>query len=80
MWRRQVVEVPVKGADAESAGAARLSAASRLSLYLDGAHTEESMATCAAWFADAVGRAGQQRSNGTAWETQRVLLFNCMQV
>ncbi len=29
-------------------------APSRLSFYLDGAHTEESMATCGTWFADAV--------------------------
>ena len=28
----------------------------RLSFYLDGAHTEESMATCADWFADAVAK------------------------
>lgn len=56
---------------------------SRLSFYLDGAHTEESMATCATWFADAVGTPGQgpaAGSNGAAVETQRVLLFNCLQV
>lgn len=29
--------------------------ASRLSFYLDGAHTPESMATCAAWFAGVIG-------------------------
>lgn len=58
-------------------------APSRLSFYLDGAHTEESMATCATWFADAVGTPGQGQAaatNGAPFETQRVLLFNCMQV
>lgn len=57
----------------------------RLTFYLDGAHTEESMATCATWFADTVSgaeQAGQGASapDGSAPETQRVLLFNCMQV
>lgn len=85
MWWCQVVELPTEDAvEADSNGATAPHAAtapSRLSLYLDGAHTEESMATCAAWFADAVARAGQpQRPNGAALETQRVLLFNCMQV
>ena len=59
----------------------------RLSFYLDGAHTEESMATCAAWFAGAVGaadprpdRQGQGGSGAAAagGDVQRVLLFNCM--
>jgi hypothetical protein len=47
------------------------------------------MATCAAWFAEAIGHAqqphggpssGSSSGSGMAWETQRVLLFNCMQV
>lgn len=65
----------------------------RLSFFLDGAHTAESMATCAHWFADAsqppaagtsaagVGAAGRpdtQLQQGLV--TQRILLFNCMQV
>ncbi len=61
----------------------------RLTFYLDGAHTEESMATCGTWFADTVAASGSSEgvssdntrapgSNPT--ETQRVLLFNCMQV
>jgi hypothetical protein len=58
----------------------------RLSFYLDGAHTEESMATCAAWFAGAIGAAdprpdrGQGGGGATAasGDVQRVLLFNCM--
>lgn len=64
----------------------------RLSFFLDGAHTAESMATCAHWFADAsqppaagtsaagVGAAGRpdtQLQQGLV--TQRILLFNCMQ-
>jgi folylpolyglutamate synthase len=46
-----------------------------LTFYLDGAHTQESMATCAQWFADAVNASAHVR--GTP---QRILLFNCMQV
>lgn len=59
----------------------------RLSFYLDGAHTAESMATCAHWFADAVGgpqqpaaAAGSAQAQPGGLVTQRVLLFNCMQV
>ncbi|KAL4858122.1 Folylpolyglutamate synthase [Chlorella vulgaris] len=58
----------------------------RLSFYLDGAHTAESMATCAHWFADAVGgpqqpaaAAGSAQAHPGGLVTQRVLLFNCMQ-
>ncbi len=58
----------------------------RLTFYLDGAHTEESMATCGTWFADTAGSAAGQFSDCTSvkgdagTETQRILLFNCMQV
>ena len=61
----------------------------RLTFYLDGAHTEESMATCGTWFADTVATpntaTGQPSASAsvpscTTTETQRVLLFNCMQV
>ena len=67
----------------------------RLSFYLDGAHTAESMATCAHWFADEVDREAEdadmveQASAAAAGVgsqahggivVQRVLLFNCMQV
>lgn len=61
----------------------------RLTFYLDGAHTEESMATCGTWFADTVAASdspAEQASatapfpSSTTTETQRVLLFNCMQV
>ena len=81
---------PENGAPAGAApGAAAARAAGappRLSFYLDGAHTEESMATCAAWFAGAVGAAGPRPDRGQAGaaavaaggDVQRVLLFNCM--
>jgi folylpolyglutamate synthase len=48
----------------------------RLSFYLDGAHTAESMAACAHWFADAAHAVPA----APGINTQRVLLFNCMQV
>ncbi|KAK9822027.1 hypothetical protein WJX74_001621 [Apatococcus lobatus] len=47
-----------------------------VTFYLDGAHTEESMASCGEWFHDAVQQAAAL-TPGLA--TQRVLLFNCMQ-
>ena len=46
----------------------------RVSYYLDGAHTPESMATCAHWFASACQPA---QPSGAV---ERVLIFNCMQV
>ena len=51
-----------------------------VSYYLDGAHTPESMLTCARWFADAAAEhaAAPTGSAGGA-ETRRVLLFNCTQ-
>ena len=59
----------------------------KLTFYLDGAHTPESMATCASWFADEVLPAAASRgppSSATeqpAFEQpERVLLFNCMHV
>ncbi len=63
----------------------------RLSFYLDGAHTPESMAICAQWFADEVGAdgddgapapapAGSEAAAAGKRTVQRVLLFNCMQV
>ena len=48
-----------------------------VTFYLDGAHTEESMASCGEWFHDAVQQAS---SLNPGRATQRVLLFNCMQV
>lgn len=47
----------------------------RLIFYLDGAHTPESMATCAEWFASEM----QQRAGPTySSRGQSLLLFNCM--
>ena len=45
-----------------------------LTFYLDGAHTGESTATCAQWFADAA----VADENTQAAPSQRVLVFNCM--
>lgn len=60
-----------------------------LTFYFDGAHTPESMTTCAQWFADSVtseaqdgtlsespGASSPSPSNS---EVQRVLIFNCME-
>lgn len=50
--------------------------------FLDGAHTPESMATCAEWFAEASQL--QQHSAEAGGQArvppQRILLFNCMKV
>ena len=55
---------------------------SQTTFFLDGAHTPESMATCAEWFAEASQLQQQSteadRQTGTA--PQRILLFNCMKV
>ena len=89
MFIVQIVEIQTDH-KAESPFANRLGEQPvRLTFYLDGAHTEESMATCGTWFADTVAAAGTREglhadsSSGqghTPTETQRVLLFNCMQV
>ncbi len=68
----------------EPAGAGAAAASPRVSYFLDGAHTPESMATCADWFAGACGAAEAQgpnpRSSPGDIDVQRVLVFNCMQV
>ena len=53
-----------------------------LTFFLDGAHTVESMATCAAWFADASAAAarGPPADAAPPPRVHRVLLFNCMEV
>ena len=104
----QIVALPDEEGTPQESGAAQQNgsaaqpsqAPSRLCFYLDGAHTEESMATCATWFADAIAAdppthalparlpgaaaVGGSSCNGAAGagqqETQRLLLFNCMQV
>ncbi|KXZ46240.1 hypothetical protein GPECTOR_45g110 [Gonium pectorale] len=63
----------------------------RLTLYLDGAHSPESMATCAAWFGDQLAAAQAAEAQAEAAEAAgsrtpgagprrhaAVLLFNCM--
>ena len=69
---------------------------SRLTFFLDGAHTPESMVACGDWFADCVNadtisRKGNPMASSqaetqddlnrrAAENTQRFLIFNCMQV
>ncbi|KAL6756912.1 putative folylpolyglutamate synthetase [Haematococcus lacustris] len=63
-------------------------AVSRLSLFIDGAHTPESMVTCADWFAAASATSPETPAHTAgsahpptpdpAVEVERVLLFNCM--
>lgn len=84
----QVVEIRTdhRAEDASPAKGKGREEPARLTFYLDGAHTEESMATCATWFADTVGSAGsaaaqpEGTSDSSPLEIQRVILFNCMQV
>ena len=54
----------------------------RLTYYLDGAHTPESMATCAHWFADASHASSltENHVRHADGNLQRVLVFNCQQV
>ena len=49
---------------------------SNLTFHLDGAHTAESAATCAEWFAGAA-QAGEAAQS---MPSERVLVFNCMKV
>ena len=62
-----------RGADAPGGG---------LSFYLDGAHTPESAATCAHWFAEAAAGAppagGPAPPSSSSSTDVRLLLFNCM--
>jgi hypothetical protein len=57
----------------------RVTATSRLSFYVDGAHTAESLLACAEWFADSASPIEGETVEEVE-HTQRVLLFNCMQV
>lgn len=54
---------------------AAAAATSRLTFYLDGAHTAESVAMCGRWFASASAAAPA----APGLHTQRLLLFNCME-
>jgi folylpolyglutamate synthase len=75
--RAEVVHDVVAGHGPSSGG-------SSLSFYLDGAHTPESAATCAHWFAEAAAGAppGGGRAPGATPDAPvvdvRLLLFNCM--
>ena len=59
--------------DAQEAGS---STAGRLTFYLDGAHTPESMEACAEWFAGTVQ--GSCQDGGPV--RLNCIMFNCMQV
>jgi len=56
------------------------SSRSRLTVYLDGAHTPESMVTCAQWFAQVTAQQQDQQQQQPDQQRQvlRVLIFNCM--
>ncbi len=62
------------------------SPAAMVSYFLDGAHTPESILTCARWFArasssDAPTESGSDRPAASSQQTtQRVLVFNCTKV
>jgi hypothetical protein len=63
------------------------SPAAIVSYFLDGAHTPESMLTCARWFARAAGRDAPASCSPSVspappsqLPTQRVLVFNCTKV
>lgn len=52
-----------------------------LTFFLDGAHTPESMETCAEWYAGAISSSGKNHVPQAESQSQpqyRVLLFNCM--
>jgi folylpolyglutamate synthase len=51
-----------------------------LLFYLDGAHTPESMASCALWFAAVAEREKAPKTPSGYTSVQNVLLFNCMEV
>ena len=68
----------------EAAGTSSDGSPATLSYYLDGAHTAESLATCAHWFADATREEATGASPGAGGAspqgTQRILVFNCLPV
>lgn len=53
------------------------SSSSRLTFFLDGAHTPESMITCGTWFAQ-VASAAAANNQQQQQQVVRVLVFNCM--
>jgi folylpolyglutamate synthase len=64
------------GATADGSPSAA-AAASRLTFFLDGAHTDESVALCGRWFADAAAAAAAGAPPAPGLDTRRLLLFNC---
>ena len=53
----------------------------RLSFFLDGAHTPESMESCGQWFGEAAdSRYAAANAQTDPEELHRVLLFHCMKV
>jgi len=73
----------VQNSSAKSDDFAVIPLSSRLTFFLDGAHTAESMATCGRWFADAIKvdekllkEEGKEEEKEDS--THRVLVFNCM--
>lgn len=55
------------------------SSSSRLTFFLDGAHTPESMITCGTWFAQvAPAAAANNQQQQQQQQVVRVLVFNCM--
>lgn len=77
--RSQVVpEEEFLVAGAGKGGGSSSSSSSRLTFYLDGAHTPESMASCAQWFAEEAGEGeGEGGGAGDEKKTLRFLFFNC---
>lgn len=71
---QQLDAEPATGGEAASSDSSQAADPPRVSYYLDGAHTPESMATCAHWFASACQPAQPSST------VHRVLIFNCMQV
>jgi folylpolyglutamate synthase len=58
------------------------SSSSRLTFFLDGAHTPESMVTCGTWFAQvtsaALAAAAATKPQQQQQQVLRILVFNCM--
>jgi folylpolyglutamate synthase len=83
--RSQVVPDAEFAAAAAAGKGGAASPTSRLTFFLDGAHTPESMASCAQWFAEEVGGGGGGEGAGGGGgapaaaqrKTLRFLFFNC---
>ena len=71
----EAVAAAAAGPVTDSTAAGHTASAGPVTFFLDGAHTPESMAACARWFAAASGAAAGRDGGGGV---DRVLLFNCM--